>query len=78
MSGMLNKRHATATRDRIRVGVIIDRLQKHVLGKVEMSQAQVTSARILLDKALSNAPTEQVHSGEVKIVCTLKPSPLDE
>jgi hypothetical protein len=43
-------------RAKIEAGRLIGRLQNYVLGKVELSTSQVSAAKILLDKALSNAP----------------------
>jgi hypothetical protein len=58
MAARLNKRHSDDVRAKIKVGNIIARLQKHVDGEIEMTPSQVTSAKILLDKTISNAPTE--------------------
>lgn len=57
MATRLRKRHQDDIRTKIKVSNIIDRLEKHVAGEIELSSAQVTSARILLDKTMSNAPT---------------------
>ena len=40
------------TRERIQVGMILDRLHKHMVGEVEMSSTQLQAAKILLSKAL--------------------------
>ncbi|HZR35288.1 MAG TPA: hypothetical protein VFA75_07915 [Nevskia sp.] len=37
---------------------LIERLQQYVLGEVELSPSQVSAAKVLLDKALGNAPAE--------------------
>lgn len=50
----LNPRHQDMVRAKIQASVIINRLQKHIAGKVDMSASQVTAARILLDKTLPN------------------------
>jgi hypothetical protein len=39
-------------RKAIQTSMLINRLSDHVVGKVEMTQAQVRSAQILLNKAL--------------------------
>lgn len=57
MAARLRPRHQEDIKLKIKVSNIIDRLEKHVEGKIEMSAAQVTSAKILLDKTISNAPT---------------------
>lgn len=68
MAERLRKRHQDDIRTKIKVSNIIDRLEKHVNGEIEMTPAQVTSARILLDKTMSNAPQENnvEHSGSIK------------
>lgn len=45
-------------RKKIQTSMLINRLTDHVLGLNEMANSQVTAARILLDKVVSNAPTE--------------------
>lgn len=44
--------HAAAIRTRIKAGVIVDCLEKHVVGKREMSATQVTAALGLLRKVV--------------------------
>ena len=58
MAARLRPRHQDEIRQKIKVSNILTRLQKHVDGEVEMTPAQVTSAKILLDKSMSNAPEE--------------------
>jgi hypothetical protein len=43
-------------RTKIQASQLVNRLTKHAFGEVEMTQTQVSAAKILLDKALSNAP----------------------
>lgn len=68
MAARLRAHHQEDVRKKIQVGNIINRLQKHINGDIEMSPTQVTSARILLDKSVSNAPTEVTASGEIKVI----------
>lgn len=63
MAERMRKTHQDDVRKKIQVSNIINRLQKHINGKVEMSPTQVTSAKILLDKSVSNAPTELTGAG---------------
>jgi hypothetical protein len=51
-------------RQRIRTGVLVNRLKKHVLGEVEMTATQVRAAEILLRKALPDLSATE-HSGTV-------------
>jgi len=67
MAARLKPRHQEDVKAKIKVSNIIDRLEKHVAGEIELTAAQVTSARILLDKTMSNAPTDNTvaHSGTI-------------
>ena len=58
MAARLRLKHQDDVRAKIKISNIITRLQKHVDGQIEMTPAQVTSAKILLDKSISNAPTD--------------------
>jgi hypothetical protein len=49
---------------RIKVGVLMQRLNDHVLGKLEMSQSQIKAAEILLRKAIPDLRSVE-HSGEI-------------
>ncbi len=51
-------------RERIRTSMIVNRLTKHVLGKVEMKPSQVTAALGLLKKSIPDLSAIQ-HSGEI-------------
>ncbi len=44
---------------------LIERLQQYVLGEVELTPSQVSAAKVLLDKALGNAPAEAAEVGEL-------------
>lgn len=63
MAARLRRTHQDDIRTKIKVSNIIDRLEKHVSGEIEMTPAQVTSAKILLDKTMSNAPQITEMSG---------------
>ena len=55
-------------RERIKTGVLIDRLVKHASGDLELSQTQIAAARILLNKTLPDLKAiEQAISGGVTI-----------
>ena len=45
-------RHDDETRRRIQASQLINRLQGHALGEVEMTTTQIQAAQILLKKAL--------------------------
>lgn len=44
--------HVQLVRDRIRTGMLINRLQNHVAGRLPMSRTQIQAAGILLRKTL--------------------------
>lgn len=52
MAARLNPQHDQKTREKIQTSQLINRLQDHVNGKVELTTAQVTAAKILLGKTL--------------------------
>lgn len=58
MAARLNPRHQQFVRDKIQAQKLILSLQNHVDGKSELSATQIQAAKILLDKSISNAPTE--------------------
>ena len=47
-------------RDRIRTGMLINRLQNHVLGRLDMSKTQLQAAGILLRKTLPDMIAQTV------------------
>jgi hypothetical protein len=51
------------TRERIRTGLLVNRLENHVLGEVEMSATQVSAALGLLKKSLADLQSI-AHSGD--------------
>lgn len=67
MAARLRKTHQEDIKTKIKVSNIIDRLEKHINGHIELTNSQVASARILLDKTMSNAPTDTkvAHTGEM-------------
>lgn len=63
MAARLRPRHQDDIRAKIKVSNIIDRLEKHIAGEIELSPTQVTSARILLDKTMASLSATE-HSGD--------------
>lgn len=53
-------------RGRIQTGVLLDRLQKHAFGEIEMTAAQVKSAEVVLRKTIPDLKAIE-HSGGVDI-----------
>lgn len=58
MAARLNPRNAESTRQKIQVTQLINRLQGHALGSIEMSPTQIDAAKFLLNKRIPNPPTE--------------------
>ena len=58
MAERIHKRHQEDVRRKIQATQIIKRLQSYFDGNIELTQGQVQTAKILLDKSVSNAPTE--------------------
>jgi hypothetical protein len=58
-------------RERIKTGVILDRLEKHTLGELDLTQTQLKAAEILLRKTIPDLKAVE-HSGDaanpVKVV----------
>lgn len=52
MAARINKRQTAQCRQAIKITQIINRLQNHIEGKVDMVPSQVTAAKVLLAKAL--------------------------
>jgi hypothetical protein len=57
-------RHDDETRSKIRTSQLINRLEDHVLGEVELKPTQVTAALGLLRKTIPDL-TAVAHSGEI-------------
>jgi hypothetical protein len=49
---------------RIKAGQIMDRLEKHINGEIEMSNTQIQAAKILLAKALPDLKAVE-HTGDI-------------
>lgn len=50
-------------KEKIRTSMLLNRLDNHILGDTPMSSTQVDAAKFLLNKVISNAPTQNEHSG---------------
>lgn len=57
MAARLRKNHQEDVRLKIQASQIINRLQSHFNGDIELTASQIQTAKILLDKSISNAPT---------------------
>lgn len=60
-------------KNRIRVGMLLERLQKHASGTLEMSSTQIKAAEILLRKSMPDlSASDNKHAATVAI-CALTP-----
>lgn len=64
MAARLNPRNQESVKQKIQASQLVNRLQKHALGEIEMTPTQVDSAKFLLNKRISNAPTEMNLGGQ--------------
>lgn len=63
MAARLNPRHSDEVRAKIQASVLIDRLQRHVAGELEMTATQIQAANSLLDRSVPKLSQIQ-HTGE--------------
>jgi hypothetical protein len=69
----LNKLHQQSVKDKIQGTQLINRLNAHINGELDLVPTQVDGIKFLLNKLISNAPVEQIidssteHSGSVTI-----------
>lgn len=63
MARRLNPRNADSVRDRIKVQQLVERLQNHGLGQIEMTKTQVQAASFLINKIMPNPPERKEISG---------------
>ena len=52
MAARLNNRHQDMVREKIRASQLVNRLENHVFGEVDLSSSQVTAALGLLKKCV--------------------------
>lgn len=64
MGTRLTLRQATKCKAAIQTTQIIKRLQKHVLGEIELTSTQVTAANVLLKKTLPDLAVTHVGPDE--------------
>jgi hypothetical protein len=80
MAARLNRHHSDEVRAKIQSSVLIDRLQKHVAGELELSATQIAAANSLLDRSVAKLQQIQ-HAGHdggpLKIEWPLPKTSLD-
>lgn len=60
MATRFDKEHDERTRLKIKTSQLINRLNNHALGEIEMTASQIRAAEILLNKTLPNLAAMQV------------------
>jgi hypothetical protein len=71
MAARANKiKHDEGTRAKIQAAQIINRLQDHVMGKIDLKAEQVSSAKVLLGKVLPDLKAIDL-SGEMGIAISI-------
>ena len=60
MAARLHLRHQDEVRRKIQTSQLINRLQDHGLGKIELSQTQVRAAEILLRKTIPDISAVEI------------------
>jgi len=74
---VLGKNRQEEIREKIKATLIVNKLQNHMDGTLELTATQISAAKILLDKALSNAPliteNKTEHSGTVNHIVAKRP-----
>lgn len=63
MAARLNRRHQDMVRDKIQASQLVNRLEDHALGDVELSQTQIKAIEILLKKTLPDLSAVE-HTGD--------------
>ncbi len=66
MAARLNPRHQEMVREKIRASQLVNRLEDHVFGEVEMTSTQVTAALGLLKKCVPDVTESktEIETGE--------------
>jgi hypothetical protein len=54
--------HPDDVKAKIQASQLINRLQRHALGEIEMTTTQIASAKILLDKSVPNLSSSEIKS----------------
>lgn len=60
----LNPRHQEMVKAKIQASQIINRLQNHIDGKIELSPTQVSAAKILLDRSVPTLSSVEMSGPE--------------
>lgn len=64
MAARLNNRHQQMVRDKIQVSQLINRLEKHIDGAVDLKPTQVDAAKFLINQAIGSPASSTTISGD--------------
>jgi hypothetical protein len=64
MAARLNRRHQDLVRDKIQANQLINRLESHALGEVDLTQTQIRAIEILLNKTIPNLTAVELSGDE--------------
>lgn len=64
MAARLNNRHQQAVRDKIQASQLINRLEKHIEGEIELKPTQIDAAKYLISQSIGSPPTSTTISGD--------------
>lgn len=71
-------RHDEETRAKIQAAQLINRLHGHVMGKVDLTSTQVTSAKALLDKVLPDLKAVEIEADVEHHVVSSEPMTAEQ
>ena len=71
MAARLNLRHQDMVREKIQASQLVNRLQNHAFGEIELTQTQLKAIEILLRKSVPDLSAIQV-SGDEENPITVK------
>lgn len=64
MAARLRPRHQDEIRDKIKTSQLVNRLENHVFGEIELSASQIRGIEILLNKTLPNLQSTELSGSE--------------
>lgn len=70
MAARLRVRHQDEIREKIRASQLINRLENHAFGELELSPSQIKAIEVLLDRSLPKLSAVE-HAGELKHTVSL-------
>ena len=81
MAARLHRLHQDDIRRKIQASVIIDRLEKHVKGELELTATQISAAQTLLDRSVAKLSQIQhtgADGGPIELAWPLPQTSLDQ